>query len=51
MDIIKRIEKELNNSTSSEYVCQDGTTIATDVGYISDWFNRYKETLKVEENI
>lgn len=30
MDIIKRIEKELKNSTSSEYICQDGTTITTE---------------------
>ena len=39
------IDKELNQSTSTEYRCLDGTTINTDVGYVSDWWNEYKKVI------
>lgn len=45
--IIKTIEKEFENSCSSiQYECEDGTKIHTDVGYVEEWFEQYKEVLK-----
>ena len=45
----EKIDKELDQSTSSEYRCLDGTTIHTDVGYVSDWWNEYKKVILKEE--
>ena len=45
-DFIKRIEEELSNSSLTIYRCKDGTEIHTDVGYIDDWFDKYKLTLQ-----
>lgn len=44
-ELISRIEKELNNSTLTEYRCENGTVIKTDVGYVEDWFKEWKQTL------
>lgn len=46
LDIIETIEKELDQSSSAYYECVEGNKICTDVGYIGDWFNEYKEMLK-----
>lgn len=47
-DIIDTIERELKNDETSsiEYVCEDGTVIHTDVGYVYEWFNEYREVLR-----
>ena len=39
------IDKELDQSTSSTYICLDGARINTDVGYVSDWWNEYKKVI------
>ena len=44
-EFITRVENELNNSTSTDYRCIDGTVIHTDVGYVEDWFKEWKKTL------
>lgn len=46
LEIIETIEKELAQSFSSYYECIEGNGICTDVGYIGEWFNEYKEMLK-----
>ena len=43
--LVSRIEEELNNSTSTEYKCLNGTIIKTDVGYVEDWFNEWRSSL------
>ena len=43
--LISKIEQELSQSTTSTYKCTDGTIIKTDVGYVEDWWNEYKEHL------
>ena len=45
-DIIKTIEEELNQSNQLNYRCKDGSEITTDVGYVEDWFNEYKDVLR-----
>ena len=52
-DIIHTIEKELKDSFSTSYECEDGTAIGTDVGYIEEWFNKYKNKLRLKycENV
>lgn len=45
-DIIKTIEDELNQSNELYYRCKDGSEITTDVGYVEDWFNEYKDVLR-----
>ena len=45
-DIIKTIEEELNQSNQSYYRCKDGSEITTDVGYVEEWFNEYKDVLR-----
>lgn len=45
-DIIKTIEEELNQSNQLYYRCKDGSEITTDVGYVEDWFNKYKDVLR-----
>ncbi len=44
-ELVNRIEEELNNSTSTEYKCLDGTIIKTDVGYVEDWFKEWKNSV------
>lgn len=45
-DIIKTIEEELNQSNQLYYRCKNGSEITTDVGYVEDWFNKYKDVLR-----
>lgn len=45
--IINTIEKELDiNCGSCFYQCVEGNLIHTDVGYVYEWFQEYKEVLK-----
>lgn len=48
--LISKIDYELSISTLSKYECTDGTTIATDVGYVEDWWNEYKKHLLLQLN-
>lgn len=41
-ELISTIEDELDNSSSTEYCCEDDTCIGTDVGYVEEWFDEYK---------
>ena len=51
-EIIETIEKELDNTPyGSEYHCEDGTIIITDVGYVLGWFREYKDVLRRKYNI
>lgn len=46
-EIIGTIERELDKATNNgDYICEDGTTIETDVGYVYEWFDEYKEILR-----
>lgn len=45
-EIISTIDREIDNSLSAIYKCDDGTEISTDVGYVYDWFKEYKEKLR-----
>jgi hypothetical protein len=46
-DLIKTIEKEFDSfEGDSIYLCEDGTIIETDSGYVSEWFREYKEVIK-----
>lgn len=46
-EIINTIEEELASSDSScTYTCKEGNNISTDIGYIYDWFEEYKEILR-----
>lgn len=51
-EIIKLIESELESpeTNSTEYHCENGTNISTDVGYVYDWFDEYKEVLRKKYN-
>ena len=44
--IISNIENELEDSNYTEYKCDDGSVIFTDVGYVEGWFNEYKHILR-----
>lgn len=44
--IISTIENEFDNSNHTEYRCEDGPVILTDVGYVEGWFNEYKHILR-----
>ena len=46
-EIIFTIENEINQSYSATYICDDDerTEIGTDVGYVADWFDKYKKVL------
>lgn len=48
-ELLDRIERELKNSTSTKYICEDGTIIITDVGYVEDWLVEYKKVIEREE--
>lgn len=45
-EIIETIWRELDNSTFSTYVCENGKEIETDVGYVFDWFEEYAKVLR-----
>ena len=46
-ELIATINEEINKSPStSQYLCNDGTIICTDVGYVYDWFREYAEVLR-----
>ena len=45
-ELINTIKKELEQSSISKYICEDGTVISTDVGYVEDWFYDYIKVLK-----
>lgn len=43
--LIAKIKREIERSNTSQYHCEDGTIIRTDVGYVEDWFDEYAEVL------
>lgn len=47
-EVIAKIEREIEdeNTSSTLYVCEDGTKIHTDVGYVQDWFEYYADVLR-----
>ena len=49
-ELIDTIKEELNQSSLSKYVCNDGTIICTDVGYVEDWFCVYADVLRKKYN-
>lgn len=50
-ELIKTIREEISQSSLSKYICNDGTIIYTDVGYVEDWFRVYSDVLKKRYNI
>lgn len=49
--LIAKIDYELSHSTLSKYITTEGTQISTDVGYVEDWWDKYKvELRKCAEN-
>lgn len=47
--IIEKINRELSNSNNSQYLCENGEIIKTDVGYVQEWFEEYKKQLKEQK--
>lgn len=45
-ELINTIREEINQSSTSKYICNDGTVIFTDVGYVEDWFCVYADVLR-----
>jgi len=45
-EIISTIKSEIENSNQVEYRCSNGHTIFTDVGYVEEWFEEYKDILR-----
>ena len=45
-ELIATITEELDKSNTSKYICNDGTVISTDVGYVEDWFKEYTDVLR-----
>ena len=46
-EIIGTIERELDKATTNaDYICEDGTIIGTDVGYVYEWIEEYKDVLR-----
>lgn len=45
-EIISTIESEFGNSNHTEYKCNNGSVIYTDVGYVESWFKEYKDILR-----
>ena len=45
-DLLSTIEKELHNSGQTIYICEDSTHIVTDVCYVEEWFDEYKEKIR-----
>lgn len=50
-ELIETIREEINQSGTSKYICNDGTIIYTDVGYVEDWFCVYADVLRKKYNI
>lgn len=50
-ELIATIREEINQSSTSKYICNDGTVISTDVGYVEDWFCVYADVLRKRYNI
>lgn len=50
-ELINTIREEINQSSTSKYICKDGAVIYTDVGYVEDWFNSYADVLRKKYNI
>ena len=49
-ELIDTITEEINQSNTSRYICNDGTVISTDVGYVEDWFKEYADVLRRRYN-
>ena len=49
-ELIETIREEINQSSISKYICNDGTIIYTDVGYVEDWFCEYSDVLRKRYN-
>ena len=49
-ELIDTITKEIEQSGTSKYICNDGTVISTDVGYVYDWFKEYADVLRKKYN-
>lgn len=49
-ELLDKIERELDNSTSIKYICEDGSVITTDVGYVEEWFVEYRKIIEKENN-
>lgn len=49
-ELIATIIEEIKQSSSTEYLCNDGTVISTDVGYVYDWFKEYANVLRRKYN-
>lgn len=49
-ELINTIKAEINQSSTSKYICNDGTVICTDVGYVEDWFKEYADVLRKKYN-
>lgn len=45
-ELLDKIQRELDSSTSTRYMCEDGTEIHTDVGYVEEWFRKYVQILE-----
>lgn len=45
-DVISTIEKEFSMSNSIYYNCENGSYIVTDVGYVEEWFEKYKDKMR-----
>lgn len=45
-EVIDTIEREIMNSTYTRYRTKEGDYIGTDVIYVEDWFEEYKEVLR-----
>ena len=45
-ELIETIDKELFESTQTRYHCINGQLITTDVGYVEEWWNEYKNVLR-----
>ena len=50
-EVINTIREEINQSSTSKYICNDGTIIYTDVGYVEDWFCVYADVLRKKYRI
>ena len=46
-ELIETIESELSHGGCGGYITKEGIHIATDAGYVYDWFEEYKEILRM----
>ena len=49
-ELINTMREEIDQSSTSKYICADGTIIYTDVGYVEDWFCVYAHVLRKKYN-